>query len=239
MASAADSTFRRPRCSRSWSTWRCRLLSSTTSGSTMPRVPTPAAARYRATGEPRPPGPHQQHSRGEQALLPGDAHLRAAAGAGCSGPAGPASRPAGSLPGPSLGLPAVQAAGQRGRPPVAAGAQRLAPPAGSAPRRRSRGRSRCRDRGRAAATAVLQVPGADPARPGDHPRAPVPPPGACRRPAPCPAGRPASSAGVISRGASPVMHPHSGRRPERRLPAAAGRITSTAPSGTGVSRPCR
>ena len=37
--------------------WRCRLDSSTTSKSTMPSVPTPAAARYSSAGEPRPPAP--------------------------------------------------------------------------------------------------------------------------------------------------------------------------------------
>jgi hypothetical protein len=37
--------------------WRCKLLSSTSSLSTMPILPTPAAARYSAAGEPRPPAP--------------------------------------------------------------------------------------------------------------------------------------------------------------------------------------
>ena len=37
--------------------WRCRLLSSTASWSAMPSLPTPAAARYIATGLPRPPAP--------------------------------------------------------------------------------------------------------------------------------------------------------------------------------------
>ena len=40
-----------------WITWRCRLERSTTSSSTMPSVPTPAAARYSAAGEPSPPAP--------------------------------------------------------------------------------------------------------------------------------------------------------------------------------------
>ena len=40
-------------------TWRCRLLKSTTSKSTMPMRPTPAAARYNAAGEPSPPAPMQ------------------------------------------------------------------------------------------------------------------------------------------------------------------------------------
>ena len=38
-------------------TWRCRLDSSTSSNSTMPSVPTPAAARYSSAGLPRPPAP--------------------------------------------------------------------------------------------------------------------------------------------------------------------------------------
>jgi len=36
---------------------RCRFEVSTTSKSMMPRVPTPAAARYISAGEPRPPAP--------------------------------------------------------------------------------------------------------------------------------------------------------------------------------------
>ena len=41
----ADSTLRSPTRSVVWMIWRCRLLTSTTSKSTMPIVPTPAAAR--------------------------------------------------------------------------------------------------------------------------------------------------------------------------------------------------
>ncbi|SKT88888.1 Uncharacterised protein [Mycobacteroides abscessus subsp. abscessus] len=40
-----------------WMIWRCRLDSSTTSNSTMPMVPTPAAARYNSVGDPSPPAP--------------------------------------------------------------------------------------------------------------------------------------------------------------------------------------
>ena len=40
-----------------WMTWRCRLERSTVSSSTIPIVPTPAAARYSAVGAPRPPAP--------------------------------------------------------------------------------------------------------------------------------------------------------------------------------------
>jgi hypothetical protein len=40
-----------------WMIWRCRFDSSTVSNSTMPSVPTPAAARYISAGEPRPPAP--------------------------------------------------------------------------------------------------------------------------------------------------------------------------------------
>ena len=54
-----------------WMIWRCRLDSSTTSKSTMPSVPTPAAARYSSAGDPRPPAPTHEHLGVLQALLPG------------------------------------------------------------------------------------------------------------------------------------------------------------------------
>ena len=38
-------------------TWRCKFVASTVSSSTMPIVPTPAAARYCKAGAPRPPAP--------------------------------------------------------------------------------------------------------------------------------------------------------------------------------------
>ena len=53
----AESTLRSPTRSRLWRIWRCRLEASTSSMSTMPIVPTPAAARYSAAGEPSPPAP--------------------------------------------------------------------------------------------------------------------------------------------------------------------------------------
>ena len=40
-----------------WTIWRCRFDSSTTSSSTIPSVPTPAAARYSDAGDPSPPAP--------------------------------------------------------------------------------------------------------------------------------------------------------------------------------------
>ena len=55
--SSAESTFGTPTRSVVWITWRCRFDRSTTSSSTIPSVPTPAAARYSAVGEPRPPAP--------------------------------------------------------------------------------------------------------------------------------------------------------------------------------------
>ena len=56
-AVAAESVLCRPtRCSECM-ICRCRLLSSTTSWSTMPIRPAPAAVRYRAAGEPSPPAP--------------------------------------------------------------------------------------------------------------------------------------------------------------------------------------
>ena len=45
IAISAESTFGMPMRSFEWATWRCRLERSTTSLSTMPSVPTPAAAR--------------------------------------------------------------------------------------------------------------------------------------------------------------------------------------------------
>ncbi len=55
--SCAESTFGTPIRSVVWMTWRWRLERSTTSSSTIPIVPMPAAARYSAVGEPRPPAP--------------------------------------------------------------------------------------------------------------------------------------------------------------------------------------
>jgi hypothetical protein len=55
----ADASFDRPTSGVPCSSCRCRLLVSTTSKSTMPMRPTPAAARYIAAGEPRPPAPMQ------------------------------------------------------------------------------------------------------------------------------------------------------------------------------------
>ena len=57
MLSRADSAFGRPTSDWPWMTCRCRLDSSTTSKSTMPSVPTPAAARYSSAGDPSPPAP--------------------------------------------------------------------------------------------------------------------------------------------------------------------------------------
>ena len=42
---SAESTFGVPIRSVEWITWRCRLERSTSSSSTIPSVPTPAAAR--------------------------------------------------------------------------------------------------------------------------------------------------------------------------------------------------
>ena len=56
--SRADSSFFRPTSRVPCSTWRCRLVASTRSASTMPRVPTPAAAgraRPPSRGRPRRP----------------------------------------------------------------------------------------------------------------------------------------------------------------------------------------
>jgi AcrR family transcriptional regulator len=53
----ADWAFGFPTSDWPWMICRCRLDSSTTSNSTMPSVPTPAAARYSRAGLPRPPAP--------------------------------------------------------------------------------------------------------------------------------------------------------------------------------------
>src|SRR5215217_5934568 len=55
--SRADSSFGRPTSFVPCTICRCRFVTSTTSKSTSPIVPTPAAARYSASGEPSPPAP--------------------------------------------------------------------------------------------------------------------------------------------------------------------------------------
>ena len=76
MARAALSIFAMPTAAVSWITCRCRLESDTMSSSTMPSVPTPAAARYCSTGAPSPPAPIDQHAGALQPLLAGAADLR-------------------------------------------------------------------------------------------------------------------------------------------------------------------
>ena len=74
--SRADSALGRPMSLWPWMIWRCRLDSSTMSNSTMPSVPTPAAARYSSAGEPRPPAPTHEHLGVLQPLLPGHRDVR-------------------------------------------------------------------------------------------------------------------------------------------------------------------
>ena len=57
------------------SSWRWRLEASTTSKSTMPILPTPAAARYMAAGRAEAAGAQQEHARAEQLALAGPADL--------------------------------------------------------------------------------------------------------------------------------------------------------------------
>ena len=57
MAAAAEATLGWPTLLVRWAIWRCRLVRSTVSWSTRVIWPTPAEARYRATGEPSPPAP--------------------------------------------------------------------------------------------------------------------------------------------------------------------------------------
>jgi len=53
----AEATLGRPTMSAECMIWRCRLVRSTVSWSASARVPTPAAARYIAAGDPSPPAP--------------------------------------------------------------------------------------------------------------------------------------------------------------------------------------
>ena len=57
IVSAAESSFLRPTSFVPWMICRCRFVKSTTSKSTMPMRPTPAAARYIPSGAPSPPVP--------------------------------------------------------------------------------------------------------------------------------------------------------------------------------------
>ena len=65
-----------PTAAVSWITCRCRLDSDTVSSSTMPSVPTPAAARYCEHRRAEPAGADHQHTRALQPLLAGAADLR-------------------------------------------------------------------------------------------------------------------------------------------------------------------
>src|SRR3954447_466306 len=74
IACSAESTFGTPMRSVVWMTWRCRLERSTASSSTMPSVPTPAAAgrppagagEGERGGRAEPAGSEQQHLGLEQ-----------------------------------------------------------------------------------------------------------------------------------------------------------------------------
>ena len=109
----ADAVFGAPTRPVVWITWRCRFDSSTTSSSTSPSVPIPAAARYSAAGEPRPAGADQQHLRVQQLELALDADLGEQGVARVAHPL---------LPGQALGrddreaglLPGLDPAGHRG-----------------------------------------------------------------------------------------------------------------------------
>ena len=54
----ADAALDRPMSAWPWMIWRCRFDSSTSSNSTMPSVPTPAAARYISAGRAQAAGAH-------------------------------------------------------------------------------------------------------------------------------------------------------------------------------------
>ena len=66
----ADSTLGVPTLAVECTICRCKFDSSTTSSSTTPIVPTPAAARYSGAGEPRPPAPRTDHRGAFQPPLP-------------------------------------------------------------------------------------------------------------------------------------------------------------------------
>src|SRR4029450_9748415 len=72
----AESTLRSPMRSMLCRIWRCRFEASTTSMSTIPSVPTPAAARESAAGGgrrggPQPAGAEEEHAALEELLLAG------------------------------------------------------------------------------------------------------------------------------------------------------------------------
>src|SRR5712691_9812857 len=110
MAPFADSTFGSPSDSVECTIWRCRFDSSTTSASTIPMRPTPAAARYSDAGEPRPPAPASRSV--EQLQLPFLAHLRNQQVAALTrAPRGV--QPSLALPGEPVALPVGEAACER------------------------------------------------------------------------------------------------------------------------------
>ena len=73
--SRADSAFGRPISDWPWMIWRCRFDSSTVSNSTMPSVPTPAAARYMQGRRAESAGADAQHLRVLEALLTRDTDI--------------------------------------------------------------------------------------------------------------------------------------------------------------------
>ena len=79
---AALSTLAAPIDAVSWITCRCRLDSDTVSSSTMPSVPTPAAARYSQHRRAEAAGADHQHARALQLLL---ARRRRSPAARCGG----------------------------------------------------------------------------------------------------------------------------------------------------------
>ena len=88
----AEATLGRPTMSAECRIWRCRLVRSTVSWSASARVPTPAAARYIAAGEPA--RPRRPPARAHRAGPAGLRRRSAAAGCGgCSAAAGRRSSP--------------------------------------------------------------------------------------------------------------------------------------------------
>ena len=133
-----------------------------------PQRPHSGGGQVQRHRRPQAPRPHQQHPGGEQALLPGGADLREQqVPAVALLPGG--IEPHRHLPFPSLGLPAVQAAGQGSHSPVARGPQRPGGQQGADPRRAVEHDLGIRV-GEQRRQGGLELGRCHPARSGEHPQ---------------------------------------------------------------------
>ena len=73
--SSAESIFLRPMSLVEWMIWRCRLLESTTSKSTRPRVPMPAAVEIKSQWRAQSAGAYAEHACCFEAALAFHAHF--------------------------------------------------------------------------------------------------------------------------------------------------------------------